>query len=348
MKKFALKTTGLLFLFVLAFASTTFAQEKDKKVKKKVVTVTTTTDENGRTITKKVVKEGDEVTETEIKEILKEVDEKNSEIKVNVTVDDKGENEDIQIIEVKDGKEKTYEIKINGEDVEIEGDGEKVFIMRSGGKKMKSKDGNVFIFKSDDDDDDDDDEHEDDDGDGMKIIKMKGDSGEDIQIIIEKGGDGEMVFSDNPDRAFLGVMVDMEVENQVKVTDVVEGSAAEKAGLKSGDVVTAINEKPVKSFDELIDVLDGLKAGDNVQISYDREGKTKHAKAALTKRTGEHKAIIKELHSDEDHGDIMKWVEKEGGDEDGTYEIIIEEEIIEEDGKKKKIIKKKKIKKEKE
>ena len=149
MKNFTLKSFGLLLLFVVAFAGTSFAQEKDKKVKKKVVKVTTTTDENGRTITKKVVKENGEVKETEITEILKEVEKDGGEIKVNVTVDENGENEDIQIIQLDNGRKKTYEIKIKGDDVEVEegaSDG-KVMIIK-GDKKMKSKDGNVFIFKS--------------------------------------------------------------------------------------------------------------------------------------------------------------------------------------------------------
>ncbi|SMB87779.1 serine protease Do [Desulfonispora thiosulfatigenes DSM 11270] len=52
-----------------------------------------------------------------------------------------------------------------------------------------------------------------------------------------------------------------------------ENGPAAKAGIKEMDIITAANDKPIKDFNDLNNVLEKLKPGDEVKISIDREGK---------------------------------------------------------------------------
>ena len=75
-------------------------------------------------------------------------------------------------------------------------------------------------------------------------------------------------------KAFLGVSPDRsEVEEGVMLGAITEGSAAEKMGLKSGDVVKSINDTAINSFRELADLVGAMKPGDEININADRQGK---------------------------------------------------------------------------
>jgi Do/DeqQ family serine protease len=57
------------------------------------------------------------------------------------------------------------------------------------------------------------------------------------------------------------------------VSQVVEGSPAEKAGIHTGDVITSVNETPVKSNSELRNTIGLMRVGDKVEIGLLRDGK---------------------------------------------------------------------------
>lgn len=59
----------------------------------------------------------------------------------------------------------------------------------------------------------------------------------------------------------------------VKLSGVIEGSPAEAAGLKEGDVITAVNNAAVSGLKEFSDRLKTLKPGDPVSVSYKRGGR---------------------------------------------------------------------------
>ncbi len=72
----------------------------------------------------------------------------------------------------------------------------------------------------------------------------------------------------------------------VAVIAVDPGSAAEQAGLQpasnsSGDVVTAIDGKPMKTFDDLANYIDGKSVGDTVTLTVHRGGKDVQLTATL-------------------------------------------------------------------
>jgi len=65
------------------------------------------------------------------------------------------------------------------------------------------------------------------------------------------------------------------------VSEVVDGSAADKAGVRTGDVITAVNGQSVKSNAELRNVIGLLRVGDKVDIGLVREGNPKHVTAVI-------------------------------------------------------------------
>ncbi|TNH03623.1 Do family serine endopeptidase [Testudinibacter sp. TR-2022] len=65
------------------------------------------------------------------------------------------------------------------------------------------------------------------------------------------------------------------------VSEVLPNSAAAKAGLKAGDVITEINGQPINSFAELRAKIATTGAGKTVNLTYLREGKTEKADVVL-------------------------------------------------------------------
>src|SRR5579864_9495881 len=57
------------------------------------------------------------------------------------------------------------------------------------------------------------------------------------------------------------------------VSQVVEGSPADKAGLRVGDVITSVNGQPVKSNSELRNAIGLMRVGDSMDIGLVRDGK---------------------------------------------------------------------------
>jgi Do/DeqQ family serine protease len=65
------------------------------------------------------------------------------------------------------------------------------------------------------------------------------------------------------------------------VSEVVGGSAAEKAGVHTGDVITVVNGQNVKSNAELRNVIGLLRVGDKVDIGIVRDGNPQHVTAII-------------------------------------------------------------------
>jgi serine protease Do len=58
----------------------------------------------------------------------------------------------------------------------------------------------------------------------------------------------------------------------VLVAKVMKGSAAEKAGIKQGDIITSIEGTPVKTSDQLIDIIRSHNVGDHIIVEVVRKG----------------------------------------------------------------------------
>jgi len=66
------------------------------------------------------------------------------------------------------------------------------------------------------------------------------------------------------------------------VSQVVDGSPADKAGIHTGDVITSVNGQPVKSNGELRNAIGLLRVGDKVDIGILRENKAQHLTAIIS------------------------------------------------------------------
>src|SRR5215470_3109275 len=69
------------------------------------------------------------------------------------------------------------------------------------------------------------------------------------------------------------------------VSQVVGGSPAERAGIRTGDVITSINGQSVKSNGELRNAIGLMRVGDKVEIGLLREGKPLHVTAIIADTT---------------------------------------------------------------
>jgi serine protease DegQ len=80
------------------------------------------------------------------------------------------------------------------------------------------------------------------------------------------------------------------------VQQVVEGSAADKAGLKAGDVITAVNGASVKSASELRNRIGLLRVGESVELGVMRDGKLQRVVATVQTRTDSEETKAADLH----------------------------------------------------
>ena len=76
------------------------------------------------------------------------------------------------------------------------------------------------------------------------------------------------------------------IDHGVAVISVESGSAADEAGLQSpangtGDVIVAIDGKPMKTFDDLANYIDTKTVGDEVTLKVHRDGKDIELTATL-------------------------------------------------------------------
>lgn len=123
--------------------------------------------------------------------------------------------------------------------------------------------------------------------DGSKSMTFSfGNGGDMMQQFIDEGGQEE-----NQDKPFLGVVTEAKYEGENKnpikgalITSITKESAAEKAGLKIGDVITMINDKPVEDPTSLSEAVCWYKPNEEVTVKYVRDGKEKKVKATLGKR----------------------------------------------------------------
>ncbi|HYX74989.1 MAG TPA: DegQ family serine endoprotease [Steroidobacteraceae bacterium] len=71
------------------------------------------------------------------------------------------------------------------------------------------------------------------------------------------------------------------------VSQVVDGSPADHAGIRTGDVITSVNGQPVKSNSELRNTIGLLRVGDRVEIGLLRDGKPLRVTAVIADTTPE-------------------------------------------------------------
>jgi serine protease Do len=74
------------------------------------------------------------------------------------------------------------------------------------------------------------------------------------------------------DKAYLGIIMDFNAARQdgVRIDQVMPGSAAQKGGLRKGDVITALDQSEIAGAMEMRNQLQRLRPGSKIAISYTR------------------------------------------------------------------------------
>ena len=126
------------------------------------------------------------------------------------------------------------------------------------------------------------------------------------------------ITGDNSKGGFLGVnarnisesMLEyFEVKHGVLVEEVIKDTPAEKAGLKAGDIITKINDRNTKDYNDLIRTLNFYDPGEKVTVYFSRKGSEKNVTVTLAekkKRDLQKKKILKKGIGP------MKWHDKDG------------------------------------
>lgn len=297
---------SVIILAAISAFSINELSAQEKKEVQKVIVVEKSVDENGHVTEKKVIKEGKEAEDYIIKmkedglniwttEEGEEIDldgQKHKIIKKQqyriVTKDDEGieqtlewngEGEMPDEIKKALAEAKMYDVDTDEKtlDVNVSTEGEKSIV-----KIMKSINGESEEIELEIDGDEISD-------DVRKILEEEG-----IDIKILEGGSGEkrMIFiSDeeqevsgetNPEqeKAQLGVYLAGE-EGGVRIEEVIIGSAADEAGLKVGDIVTAVDDEKVTAVKQLIAIIVNKKVGDTVKVNYLRGTKNEESNITL-------------------------------------------------------------------
>ncbi len=94
-----------------------------------------------------------------------------------------------------------------------------------------------------------------------------------------------MFFLKDAHRSFLGVDIDTMkgYSRGLVVNGIYKGYGAESAGLKRGDIITAINSTRIDDFDELVETLDEYEPGTQVEVFYIRDNEKRSVKVPISK-----------------------------------------------------------------
>ena len=87
------------------------------------------------------------------------------------------------------------------------------------------------------------------------------------------------------DQAHLGILVDPQYQGQgVRIASVQPEFGAAEAGMQSGDVILAIDDREISGLQELKNALTGKQPGDQVSIKIDTAGKERTVEVMLSNR----------------------------------------------------------------
>jgi predicted metalloprotease with PDZ domain len=97
---------------------------------------------------------------------------------------------------------------------------------------------------------------------------------------------GDLRIEHHENEALLGVYIEGSHHEKegVRVTGVIDDSAAEAAGLERGDVIVGFDGEPVEDVDDLRELVDRLTPGEMVGVDYIRDGEEESLRVELGQR----------------------------------------------------------------
>lgn len=91
-----------------------------------------------------------------------------------------------------------------------------------------------------------------------------------------------VLAQNDQERAVLGIFGFSAAGGQgVRIAQVVPDSGAEQAGLRTGDLVVDIEGNSISSMEDLTRTIEGLEPGDQVTVTYERDGQSDSAEVEL-------------------------------------------------------------------
>jgi serine protease Do len=115
----------------------------------------------------------------------------------------------------------------------------------------------------------------------------------------------------------------------VYVENVVPGDPADRAGIRSGDIITSVDGQPVTSGRELAGLVASIPVGQKTRITYTRDGKKKTISVKIAKQSEEKVQMASNKSSSDDLGlqvtDLSSEKARQFGlDEDENGVLVIE------------------------
>jgi serine protease Do len=107
----------------------------------------------------------------------------------------------------------------------------------------------------------------------------------DFDFDFDENGGGMSLFREDSNRAMLGVVTDAD-EKGAEIKSVNKESAAEKAGLKAGDIITTIDDHKIGNPEDVAEAVRKHKPGEKISITVLRDGKKQTLTAELGKWKG--------------------------------------------------------------
>jgi acylphosphatase len=99
------------------------------------------------------------------------------------------------------------------------------------------------------------------------------------------------------------------IEINITVDNVIEDTPADKAGLKEGDKILAVDGKEIKSSKQMGKIINSKEAGDNIELKIMRNGEKKTITCEIAKRK-DYEGYEK-VEVSVDDGDIRIWMNGE-------------------------------------
>ncbi len=104
----------------------------------------------------------------------------------------------------------------------------------------------------------------------------------------------ELISKGHVSRPYLGVTINSnyqvdedtaekyEIPMGIQIADVVKGGPADKAGLRTGDIIYKVDDTLIQSFEDLSDIIDNSQVGDQLRVLANRNGEKITANVTLT------------------------------------------------------------------
>ena len=92
----------------------------------------------------------------------------------------------------------------------------------------------------------------------------------------------EIIATGSSRTPLLGVQLDSEyTDGGARVRGVTSGSAADEAGLETGDIIRGIDERSIDDATELVVAIRSYAPGDSIEVAYERDGQERTTSLVL-------------------------------------------------------------------